>query len=285
MGLDQARFLIYGAAPLANEIREYFLSLGFFLINVYGMSENSGPATWQTWDPGYKANIRSAGPKLRGTSVMIYSPDKDGEGEICFRGRNCFSGYFKNEEETLKTIDNKKYTHSGDLGKLDPHGNLLITGRIKELIITAGGENVAPVPIEDLVKKELPFISNAVVIGDKRKYLIVLLTLKHIDDGGQPGNRISDDVIAYLTSEGIENPQNLDELFKNKKFIDLVQAGIERVNSVSVSRAAHIRKWAPLKGDFSVAGGEFTPTLKLKRNVIQKQYSAVIESLYIEPKL
>lgn len=249
------------------------------------MSENSGPATWQTWDKGYKANMKSAGPGLRGTDLLIYSPDKDGEGEICFRGRNCFSGYFKNEEETIKTIDSNRYVHSGDLGKVDKYGNLFITGRIKELLITAGGENVAPVPIEDQVKQELPFVSNAVVIGDKRKYLVVLLTLKHVDVDGQPGNRLTNDVVNFFKSQGIENPENLDELFANKKFIELVQAGIDRANKKSVSRAAHLRKWTVLKGDFSINGGEFTPTMKLKRNVILKLYSKEIESLYLDPKL
>lgn len=116
---------------------------------------------------------------MEGTELRIDCPDKDGNGEICYRGRNIFMGYFKDEESTRNTIDKDGWLHSGDVGKLDKTGNLVITGRIKELIITAGGENVAPVLIEDEVKKNIPIVSNCMVIGDKRKYLSILLTLKH----------------------------------------------------------------------------------------------------------
>lgn len=113
---------------------------------------------------------------------MIDNPDQDGNGEICYRGRHIFMGYYKDPESTRKTLDSNRYLHSGDVGRLDSRGNLQITGRIKELLITAGGENVAPVLIEDEIKKAIKIISNAMVVGDARKYLAVIITLKYKTD-------------------------------------------------------------------------------------------------------
>ena len=115
-----------------------------------------------------KSTYSTAGQKLVGTDIMIENPDKDGNGEICMKGRNRFVGYHNNRAETLKTIDSLGYLHSGDIGKLDAAGNLFITGRLKELIITAGGENVSPILIEDDIKNQLPFVANAMVVGDDK---------------------------------------------------------------------------------------------------------------------
>ncbi len=114
--------------------------------------------------------------------MMIFRPDKDGNGEICYKGRNRFMGYYKNDQSTRETIDKDGYLHSGDVGKLDKLGNLQITGRIKELIITAGGENVAPVLIENEIKEEIKILSNCIVIGDNRRFLSIILTLKYEPD-------------------------------------------------------------------------------------------------------
>ena len=145
------------------------------------MSECSGPTT--IFDPTHFSKInddylRSAGPPLEGVDIMIYMPDKEGNGEICYKGRNRFMGYYKMENETRKTIDEQGYLHSGDIGKLDDNGNLIITGRIKELIVTAGGENIPPVLIENMVKDEMFCISNCMLFGDMKKFLSILITLK-----------------------------------------------------------------------------------------------------------
>ena len=140
-----------------------------FLINGYGMSECAGAETLSdplNFDKFDLEFMKSTGKAIDGTEIRIFNPDKDGNGEICYRGRNIFKGYYKNEQATRETIDAEGFLHSGDVGKLDSKGNLQITGRIKELLITAGGENVAPVLIENAIKDELPFISNAMVIGD-----------------------------------------------------------------------------------------------------------------------
>ena len=155
LGLDQCALFFFGAAPLSSDIRQYFLSLNIPLINVYGMSESSGPQTitnprnFDHFDAQY---LKSCGSAIHGVEMKIDGPQ---EGEICYRGRHVFLGYLKNEQATADTIDAEGYLHSGDVGTLDAKGNLSITGRIKELIITAGGENVAPVLIENEVLFQL----------------------------------------------------------------------------------------------------------------------------------
>lgn len=156
-----------------------------FLINGYGMSECAGaetlsdPLNFDTFDGNFLA---STGSPLEGSEIKIFHPDADGNGEICYRGRHIFRGYYKNEQATRETLDADGYLHSGDVGKLDPKGNLSITGRIKELLITAGGENIAPVLIENSIKEEMKFVANCMVVGDARKFLTCLLTLKYVPD-------------------------------------------------------------------------------------------------------
>lgn len=146
LGLDQAKVLAFGAAPMKQSTLDYFLSLDMQLLNFYGMSETSAAETisWKN-----RVKFDRSGQACPGTHIKIFNPNEKGEGEICFKGRNMFVGYLKNEKATRETIDFEGYVHSGDLGYLDQDGFLKITGRIKELIITAGGENVAPIPIED----------------------------------------------------------------------------------------------------------------------------------------
>lgn len=169
------------------------------------MSEASGP---QCLSEAYNFDAIdnnfyiSTGAALKGTEMIISMPDRDGNGEICYRGRNRFMGYFKNEEATRQTIDEKGFLHSGDVGRLDRNGNLTITGRIKELIITAGGENVAPVLIENQMKENLPFISNVVVIGEQRKYLVALLTLKYMFEGEMMTDKLAPETLKGFAAIG-----------------------------------------------------------------------------------
>nr|XP_020772451.1 long-chain-fatty-acid--CoA ligase ACSBG2 isoform X3 [Odocoileus virginianus texanus] len=175
LGLDHCRIFISGAAPLNKETSEFFLSLDIPIGEVYGMSESSGPHSISTLG-NYK--VLSSGKIVAGCKNMLYQPSKDGVGEICLWGRHVFMGYLEQEDATMEAIDKEGWLHSGDLGRLDHQGFLFITGRIKEIIITAGGENVAPIPIENLVKETIPIISNAMLVGDKAKFLSILLTLK-----------------------------------------------------------------------------------------------------------
>ena len=273
---------------MAAQTREYFLSLNIFLKNAYGMSECSGPQTFTVPKVITKFDnetLTSCGVSMTGTDLILHEVDREGNGELCYKGRNRFMGYFKNEEETKNTIDDLGFLHSGDVGKLDKHGNVSITGRIKELIITAGGENVAPVLIENQIKEELPFISNAMVVGDKRKYLVIVLTLKlTIDKDGKPTEFLSEDAIKIIKDLG-SNAKTVSDALKDEKLLKVVDAGIKRANEKSVSRAQHVRKWAIIPGDFTVDGGELTPTLKLKRKFSASKHADHILKLYQDPKL
>jgi long-chain-fatty-acid--CoA ligase ACSBG len=163
LGLDKATVFFFGAAPLKQSTIDYFASLDIPLYNVYGMSETTGATTIHSID---NFRLDSAGYALPGTDILIYNPDENGEGEICMRGRNTMMGYLKNEKATIETIDGQGFVHSGDRGRIEKDGHLKITGRIKELIITAGGENIAPVPIEDCFKANCPPCSNIMLVGE-----------------------------------------------------------------------------------------------------------------------
>jgi len=173
LGLDECRVFLSGAAPITMDTLNYFGSLTINIVEVYGMSENTGPQT--CGKPSYFIS-GTCGTTLPGVEIKIDhdpSRDKPGEGEVCFRGRHVMMGYMHNADKTEETVDADGWLHSGDVGKVDPTTNLLgITGRIKELIITAGGENIAPVPIEDRLKSLLPGISNVMMIGDKQVQLV-----------------------------------------------------------------------------------------------------------------
>ena len=288
LGLEQTRHFLFGAAPMAAQTREYFLSLNMFLKNAYGMSECSGPETFTVPSRIRKFDneaLISCGCAMDGTDLILHEIDKEGNGELCYKGRNRFMGYYKNEEETRNTIDDKGFLHSGDVGKLDKLGNVSITGRIKELIITAGGENVAPVLIENQIKEELPFVSNAMVVGDKRKYLVLVLTLKlALDKEGRPTDQLSDEAVKIIKEIGSE-AKTYSDAVKDEKLLKAIDEGIKRANEKAISRAQHVRKWTIIPGDFSVDGGELTPTLKLKRKFTASKHADAILKLYQDPKL
>ena len=144
-------------------------------MNIYGMSENTGPFVVHSHN---KYHLAKAGWPCPSNELMIHEPNEQGEGEVCMRGRCVMNGYFKNEEKTRQAIDENGYLHTGDLGRHDADDHLVITGRIKELIITAGGENVAPVPIEDIFHKECLPCSNIMVVGEAQRFIGALISFK-----------------------------------------------------------------------------------------------------------
>eukprot|EP00356_Strombidium_inclinatum_P006103 CAMPEP_0170509782 /NCGR_PEP_ID=MMETSP0208-20121228/65404_1 /TAXON_ID=197538 /ORGANISM="Strombidium inclinatum, Strain S3" /LENGTH=177 /DNA_ID=CAMNT_0010793175 /DNA_START=447 /DNA_END=977 /DNA_ORIENTATION=- len=175
-------------------------------------------------------------------------------------------GYLKNEEATLDCMDEDGYFKTGDLGVVDQKGYIRITGRIKELIITAGGENVAPLPIEDAFKQVFPACGNIMLIGENRRFVSALITFKvDIDMGtGQPSDNLTKDTSTYLSKIAGAPIKTSTEACKNEKVKKHIQECIEATNKKTVSKAAHVKKFQCLPLDFSQPGGELTPTMKLK---------------------
>uniref|UniRef100_A0A8C7ZVP1 long-chain-fatty-acid--CoA ligase n=1 Tax=Oryzias sinensis TaxID=183150 RepID=A0A8C7ZVP1_9TELE len=278
LGLDRCRYCFTGAAPITKDTLEYFLSLNIPVKELYGMSESSGPHTVSIDE--YR--IGSCGKVIPGSKIKLNNPDEEGNGEVCFWGRNVFMGYLNMPDKTEEALDEDGWLHSGDLGKFDQENFLYITGRIKELIITAGGENIPPVPIEDAVKSELPIISNTMLIGDKLKFLSMLITLKCVmDDNGEPTNELSSEVLDFCRRHSV-TATKVSEITANKEpaIYNAIQEGIDRVNARSTSNAQKIQKWVVLERDFSVVGGELGPTLKLRRPIVVKMYQEKINELY-----
>ncbi|XP_040894805.1 long-chain-fatty-acid--CoA ligase ACSBG1 [Toxotes jaculatrix] len=280
LGLSCCQKFFSGAAPIGCETVQFFLGLNIRLYEAYGMSESTGPH-FMSGPEVYK--LTSCGKVVPGCRYKMASVDSEGTGEICFWGRNIFMGFLNMEDKTREALDEDGWLHSGDLGKIDEEGFLYITGRIKELIITAGGENVPPVPIEEAVKRELPIISNAMLIGDKRKFLSMLLTLKCCTnrDSMEPTDELSLEAVEFCQQQGSQATKVSDIIRgKDKDVYRAIQEGIDRVNSAATSNAQRIQKWTILWRDFSVSGGELGPTMKLRRPVVLEMYHKVIESLY-----
>ena len=258
LGLDRARLFISTAAPISMDTLEFFLSLGIPITEVYGMSECTGPGTVSLPEP-FKFRTGWAGPALPGTELAIAD-----DGEVLMRGRHVFKGYFKNEEATKETIDADGWLHSGDVGIIE-NGFLKITDRKKELIITAGGENIAPQLLEGKLKA-VPVINQAVVIGDRRKYMTALFTLdpdklqSEIEAAGSPA-------------------KNMAEAAQCEKFKAHLAKQVEEVNA-SLARVQAIKKFTIVPEEFTTEGGELTPTMKLKRRIINEKFANEIESMY-----
>jgi long-chain-fatty-acid--CoA ligase ACSBG len=222
---------------------------------------------------------------------MLGTETKLGDGdELCYRGRHIFAGYMGMPDKTNETIDDDGWLHSGDVVAIDndhcpdvvkPSGFIKITGRIKELIITAGGENVPPVLIEDALKSAMPAVSNAMVIGDKRKFLSVLICLQvEINvETGEASNKLTG--VALDTSKEIgSKATTTNEAIKDPLWTNYIDAGVKQANVKATSRAQQISKWTLLSHDFTEKGGELTPTLKLKRSVTADKYANEIEAMY-----
>uniref|UniRef100_A0A1A8FR36 long-chain-fatty-acid--CoA ligase n=1 Tax=Nothobranchius korthausae TaxID=1143690 RepID=A0A1A8FR36_9TELE len=278
LGLDRCTFCCTGAAPITKDTLEYFMSLNIPVKELYGMSESSGPHTVSI----NQYRIGSCGKVMPGCKTKLDNPDEDGNGEVCFWGRHVFMGYLNMPDKTVEALDEDGWLRSGDLGKHDKDDFLYITGRIKELIITAGGENIPPVPIEDAVKTEVSIISNAMLIGDKLKFLSMMLTLKcEMDDNGEPTDDLSPEVLDFCQQHGVKSTK-VSEVLANKEpaIYKAIQEGMERVNARSTSNAQKVQKWILLGRDFSVVGGELGPTLKLRRPVVVKMYQDKVNEMY-----
>jgi long-chain-fatty-acid--CoA ligase ACSBG len=282
LGFDRCIQFYVSAAPIEVKILKYFMSLDIPIMELFGQSECTGPHAVNGYD-AFK--VGTVGRPLIGTETKI----DEATGELCYRGRHIFAGYMGMPDKTTETIDSQGWLHSGDIVAIDsdhhpeikkPSGFISITGRIKELIITAGGENVAPVLIEDELKAAMPALANAMVIGDKRKFLSVLLCLQvEPDIEGNPTNKLTGNALEAAKTIG-SKAKTTNEARDDPKWKEYFDKGLEVANKKAISRASRVGKWTLLSTDFSEVGGELTPTMKLKRNVTAEKFADTIDAMY-----
>ena len=256
LGLDKAHILVSSAAPVHRDLLRWLAAIGLPVLEVYGQTETCGPTTA---NPPADNRVGTVGLPLPGVRLRIAE-----DSEILVQGGNVCSGYFCDPEGTAQLVDGDGWLHSGDMGALDPDGYLRITGRKKDLIITAAGQNVAPQDIEsDLRNSEL--LSEAVVIGDGRRYLTALLTLD------------LEALLRWARERGKElEPHALFADADLREDIDRIVKGV----NAKRSRVEHVRAFRVLDQEFAVASGEMTQTLKVKRNVVIERHRKEVEEMY-----
>lgn len=251
-------FFISGGAPLSLEIAEFFHSAGFVILEGYGLTETTAAITCNILND-YQVGV--VGKPLPGVAIKIAD-----DGEILVKGELVFKGYYKKPEDTaLAIVDG--WFHTGDIGIFDQQGFLKITDRKKDIIVTAGGKNIAPQNIESFIKTD-PLISQVMVHGDKRKFLSALITLDQHE------------VTHYAKDHHIQF-DDYSELVKNEKIYQLIKARIEEKNK-QLAKYESIKKFAILDRDFSVESGELTPTLKVKRKFTSEKYRDILDKFYKE---
>ena len=258
LGLDKARILITAAAPIHPSLIRWFHGVGLPVLEVYGQTEDCGPTTI---NPPGRFRIGSAGLPFPGVDLRL-----EEDGEILVKGGNVCQGYYKDPDGTKALIDDDGWMHSGDVGRIDDDGYLWITDRKKDLIINAAGKNISPQELETRFKVE-ELISQAVVIGEGRRYLVALLTLE------------PDAVANWAKERG--KTGGVDALMDDPDLKAAVAASVERVNAEH-SPVEQIKKWRILPRDLTMDADELTPTLKVKRNVVYDKYAEVIAELYAE---
>jgi len=257
LGLNEAKALISGAAPINPEVLRFFHAIGLRVGEVYGQTEDNGPTSI---NPPDRIKIGTVGPPIPGVEVKIAD-----DGEILVRGGNVGPGYYRNEAASKELIDADGWMHSGDIGEFDEDGYLKITDRKKDLIITAAGKNIAPQVLENMLKYS-PWISQAVVIGDRRPYLTALITLDQ------------EKVVQFAEQKSIPH-DSFAELTHHPDIQQLVENAVAETNA-QLARVEQIKKWIVLERDFAQEHDEITPTMKVRRKAITEKYADTIESLY-----
>jgi long-chain acyl-CoA synthetase len=258
LGLHRARGAATGAAPIAPELIRWYMALGLDMREVYGQTENTGLATGM---PADRIKLGTVGTARPDTEVRI-SP----EGEILLKGPHVFLGYYRKPEKTAETIVDG-WLHTGDVGSIDADGFVTITDRMKDIIITAGGKNVTPSEIENQLKFS-PYISDAVVIGDRRRFLSCLVMIDH-------------ETVAQFAQERNVPFTNFASLCRAKDVQDLIWGEIERVNR-QLARVETIKKFRLIEQILTPEDDELTPTMKLKRALVNAKYKDVIDDMYAE---
>jgi len=282
LGFERTKGYYSSAAPLSDDVFQYFQSLDMPIQELLGSSETSGPQTASTPGPGTK--LGSVGKCYDSWEIEILNPDPEKQlGEVVTRGRNACMGYLWDEAKTAELVDSQGWIHSGDLGRLDEDGFLFIGGRQKEIIVTGGGENVAPVPIEENIKVQLKdLIANCMVLGDKRKHLACIITLRTVlDSANLPTDQLHPDVVEWAEALGAESDTVSGLLAEDNEEVRMaIMAEIQKVNRKAVSNAQKVHKFMIAPKDFSLPGGELTPTMKLKRHFVMDLYEKKIQQMY-----
>jgi long-chain acyl-CoA synthetase len=261
------RYAVSGGAPINQRLLHFFRGAGITVLEGYGMTESSGAATMNR--PG-RIKIGTVGQPVPGVAIRIAD-----NGTIQMKGQSIFRGYWRNDAATREALDPDGWLQTGDTGTMDDEGFLQVTGRVKELIITAGGTNVAPAVLEDRLRAN-PLVSEAMVVGDGRPYVAALITLDR--DGLQSWKKQHGQPAGASAGDSPGNPAD------DPGLIAEIQRTVDDANK-AVSRAESIRRFRILGTDFTEASGELTPTLKLRRDVVAKHFASDIEALYSRPAL
>jgi long-chain acyl-CoA synthetase len=256
----QARWAVSGGAPLGERLGHFYRGLGLNVLEGYGLTETTAPATVNR--PGRGTKIGTVGLPLPGSGVRIAA-----DGEVELQGVQVFRGYHNNDAATAEAVHDGWF-RTGDLGSLDDDGYLRITGRKKEIIVTAGGKNVAPAVLEDRIRAH-PLVSQVVVVGDQRPFIGALITL---DPEGVPG---------WLAAHG-KPEMTLAEASKDADVLASLDKAVEKANK-AVSRAESVRKYRILDTDLTIANGYLTPKLSIRRNEVLKDYAGEVDALYDGP--
>jgi long-chain acyl-CoA synthetase len=257
LGMDQVDLAITAAAPINPDLIEFFLAIGIPLYEVYGMSENTGPATATL--PG-TVKVGSVGKPLPGVEVRLGE-----DGELMIRGGIVAEGYYKLDDVSREAFDSEGWLHTGDLARIDQDGFIWIVGRKKEIIITAAGKNIAPAQMETLLGNH-PLISKACMIGDQRKFLSMVIAIDQ------------EEASAWAEANGLEY-EDLESFSRHPHVQEEIARAVEEANE-TVSQVEKIKKWVIVPDDWSPDTGELTPSLKLKRRVVLDKYSEDIEKMY-----
>ena len=254
------QYAVSGGAPLGTRLGHFFRGIGITVLEGYGLTETTAPATFNT---PLKVKIGMVGPPLPGVGIRI-----DEDGEILVKGVNLFAGYHNNAEATAEAIRDGWF-HTGDLGELDEDGFLLITGRKKEILVTAGGKNVAPAALEDLLRAH-PLVAECMVVGDQKPFIAALVTLD------------AEMLPTWAKNNGLTG-LTLDQARTHPAVIAEIDKAVAHANT-TVSTAESIRKYVILPGGFTEENGYLTPSLKLKRSIVMRDFGDEIEDLYSSPR-
>jgi len=258
IGVHRAKVLITGAAPISPELIRWYMALGLEMYEVWGMTESCGAVTANV---AGKAKPGSIGQRMSHAEVKL-SP----EGELLVRGKTVFMGYLNQPEKTAETLKDG-WLHTGDVGKVDAEGYFYITDRMKDIIITAGGKNITPSEFENQLKFS-PFITDAVLIGEKRPYLVALVMIDH------------ENVERYAQDAAIPF-SNFASLCRRPEVQELIQGEVDRVNK-QFARAEQVKKFRLIEQKLTAEDEELTPTMKLKRKLVNDKYKELIESMYVK---